>query len=168
MAKFDLKLTDVVPRSLRQSSRFTAEARATVKAKLKITKDPQKQILAALENTRILFESNITTKLIAALDDAMAASVWQAIGGTGDIVDSGALRNSLEVSATQGKITIRYEEDYAALVHYGGYITPYGNPSIEKVYIPPRPWVQSVLQGGGPVAPVDFPATYKEALYKFL
>ncbi len=168
MAKFDLKLSDIAPRSLSRPTRFSIETKSRVRANLKITKDPQKQILAALESTRILFESNITTRLIDTLDAAMASSIWQTIGGTGDIVDSGELKNSLEVRAERGKITIQYKEDYAMLVHHGGYIAPYGNLNVEKIYLPPRPWVHSVLYGGVPVTPVDFPAVYREALSKFL
>lgn len=168
MAKFDLKIRDIVPPSARQVSRFGAETKIKAGTKLKITKDPQKEILSALENTRILFESNVVTDLIAALDVAITANIWQTIGGTDDIIDSGALRNSLEVTAAQGRITIEYGEVYAALVHYGGYIAPYGNPNIEKIYIPPRPWVESVLRGGGPVDAIDFPRIYREALKKFL
>ena len=45
------------------------------------------------------------------------------------------------------EIIVSYSEPYAALIHYGGYILPYGNPNADKVYIPPRPWVESTLKG---------------------
>lgn len=168
MAKFNLGIRDVVPSSANRTSTFSAGANLRAGMKLKIAKDPQKEILTALENTRILFESSVVTKLIAALDAAMSSNIWNKIGETGDIIDSGALKRSLEVTVKQGLITINYNQDYAALVHYGGYIAPYGNSNIEKVYLPPRPWVQSVLFGGGPVTVFNFSEVYKEALNKFL
>ena len=37
--------------------------------------------------------------------------------------------------------------DYAAIVYYGGYIHPYGNPDV-KIFMPARPWIKHVLIGG--------------------
>lgn len=91
-----------------------------------------------------------------ALDLAVSSSVWGwNEGGSRDIVDTGALRDSLTVSRQGKELLIDYSAPYASFVHYGGYIQPYGNASIAAVYIPGRPWVDSVLYGGGPVAQLD-------------
>lgn len=105
---------------------------------------------------------NIVVKeLKEALNAAMEAKVWQWDYGDGDIIDTGALKKSLKiVAASDGDIYIFYNEEYAAIVHYGGYIHPYGNPEI-KVYMPARPWISSVLEGGGPVSRYDFEGVYQ-------
>ena len=103
--------------------------------------------------------ANIAGPLTEALNSAMAAS-WGWSQGARDIIDTGELRDSLEVTIVDGQVNISYSAPYAGLVHYGGYISPYGNASIEKVYLPGRPWVQSTLEGGGPVPQFDFKGYY--------
>lgn len=93
------------------------------------------------------------------LDAAMASSLW---GELGDIIDSGDLRDSLQVVVEGNSIQISYDSPYANLVHYGGYVAPYGNKSIDKVYIPARPWVEAVFTGNGPVDPIDVPQIFEE------
>lgn len=93
-----------------------------------------------------------TRELAATLDgilrDAITANVWRTIDGLDDIVDSGALLESQAViSSKASRISISYDVPYAALVHYGGYIMPYGNMDSRKVYLPARPWVAEVLNG---------------------
>jgi phage gpG-like protein len=73
-----------------------------------------------------------------------------------DLVDTGALRNSLEINITNGSLSIRYTAPYAGIVHYGGYIVPYGNKNAERVYIPPRPFLEYAINGGGPFPAYDF------------
>ena len=102
---------------------------------------------------------NITGPLTEALNAAMAAP-WGWSQGARDIIDTGELRNSLQITISNGRVVINYDTPYAGLVHYGGYITPYGNASIEKVYLPGRPWVKSTLEGGGPVPQFDFQGYY--------
>jgi len=101
----------------------------------------------------------IALKLKDALDASIQSPVWDWEGDTRDIVDTGRLRDSLIVSVENGEISISYGEDYAAIVHYGGYFNPYGNPEI-KQYYPGRPWVDSVLYGQGPVDQFDFEKEY--------
>ena len=71
--------------------------------------------------------------------------------GPRDIVDTGALRASLKItekfSQTKVGFQIAYTTPYAAFVHYGGVIQPYGNPRAASVIIPARPWVEGVLYG---------------------
>lgn len=111
----------------------------------------------------------IAEKLKDALDQALSSPVWSLPKGEDqDLVDSGRLKASGSVTATENGITISYSAPYANLIHYGGYILPYGNESAQKVYIPPRPWVQSVVAGGGPVPQFDFAAIIREAVRRAL
>ncbi len=95
------------------------------------------------------------------LDEAMQEVTWQwprptarASGemvpaGTRNIFDTGTLMRSKKLktqfSVTQANITVRYSEPYAALVHWGGYVLNYGDPTKGQTYMKPRPWVQSVF-----------------------
>lgn len=106
----------------------------------------------------------IATKLSDALDEAMMSAVWSWNKGSRDIVDTGELMRSKNITVDGNRINISYNVPYAGLVHYGGYIAPYGNRSIEKVYIPARPWVDSVVLGGGPTPQFDFEKIYTEAI----
>ena len=78
-------------------------------------------------------------------------SQWAWIEGSRDIIDTGRLRDSLELksvfSQTKVKFQIAYKVPYAGLVHYGGMIKPYGNQRAADVVIPARPWVVAVLEG---------------------
>jgi phage gpG-like protein len=98
------------------------------------------------------------------LDDAMEASIWDWPSGSRDIVDTGALKNSRSIQKVGNGFTISYNQPYAAIVHYGGYIQPYGNPKAEKFYYPPRPWVDYVLNGGGGIKRFDFESIFEQAL----
>jgi len=92
-----------------------------------------------------------------ALNAAMRSSSWRwNEGGSRDIVDTGALQASLSVSFSGGSFQISYSEPYAALIHWGGYISPYGNRSAQKVYLPGRPWVEATVMGGGPVPQIQW------------
>ena len=97
-----------------------------------------------------------------ALNNAVSSSTWSwpgetfrkngDIAGTSrDIVDTGKLKNSLELveAYTQSKatVTIKYKVPYAAMMHYGGVIQPYGNKNANAVTIPGRPWITGVVKG---------------------
>lgn len=111
----------------------------------------------------------IAEKLKDALDQALSSPVWSRSGSEdSDLVDTGQLRDSGSVTADDRGISITYSAPYANLIHYGGYILPYGNKSNEKVYIPGRPWVRSVVAGGGPVQQFDFTAIISEAIRRVL
>lgn len=101
------------------------------------------------------------SRLEVLLDSAMASGIW---GELGDIIDSGDLRDSLSVIIEGDDIGVSYDSPYANLIHYGGYIAPYGNTNIDKVYIPGRPWVESVFFGNGPVESINVPAIFEEAI----
>ena len=114
--------------------------------------------------------NRIETSLSQALDNAMQSSSWSwpretvrkngTLAGTSrDIVDMGGLMASkkLKVSFQQTKasVAITYSAPYAALVHYGGYITPYGRPGRTAVSVPGRPWITATLQGGNGITKFD-------------
>ena len=109
----------------------------------------------------------IAGELEAALKNAMNSSVWPVPSGTGDIIDTGKLMESGVIRADGSSIVIAYTAPYAAIVHYGGYIAPFGNQA-SRVYLPARPWVQSVLQGGGPVEQFDLKKRYSQVLKELL
>lgn len=121
------------------------------------------QILSRFEAAINRASQRIATDLGAALGAALSSSVWQTPSGRADIIDSGELLSSGSVTIDQSGVTIAYTAPYASLVHYGGYINPYGNAST-RVYLPPRPWVQSVLFGGGPVPQFDFVSYYTDEI----
>lgn len=91
----------------------------------------------------------------AKLDAAMSSS-WGWIEGNRDIIDTGELKDSLSITIGTSGVEIKYDSEYAALVHYGGYIQPYGNPNADSVYLPARPWIDAVLgEAPGPVEPIS-------------
>lgn len=81
------------------------------------------------------------------LIEAINANIYRTRNGTDDIVLSGRLLSSQSVTVNGSSIDISYSVPYAALVHYGGYITPYGSENASRIYLPPRPWVTNVLSG---------------------
>lgn len=93
-------------------------------------------------------------KIISAeLKNAVDASLVQY-----GLVQTGQLRSSLQVTVVNDTIQIQYSAPYAALMHFGGYIKPYGNIHAKPVYIPGRPWVDIAI------ANYDFNAAFKRAL----
>lgn len=103
-----------------------------------------------------------------ALTDAMNNKGYGWGYGDGDIVQTGQLRDSVDVHAGEESILVVYSAtndgyDYAAIVYFGGYIHPYGNTGVQ-IYMPSRPWIKHVLVGGGPVP--KFPLT-KRYLFHF-
>ena len=100
---------------------------------------------------------------------AMMSAGWGWSDGARDIVDTGELMNSGQVTVSGDNIVIQYSADYANLIHYGGYIQPYGNLNIEKVYIPGRPWISATFGlAQGPLPPFDIGAAYEDAFYRAL
>ena len=74
-------------------------------------------------------------------------------------IDTGRLKNSLEIRAkfSQTKVgfSIIYKTPYAAFVHYGGVMRPYGNPNAATVTIPGRPWIDLALKNFDLRTPFD-------------
>lgn len=108
-----------------------------------------------------------------ALDNAMESLSWNwprptsrkngtVAGLTRNIVDTGALKSSKTTTLTAAKggaqqiINFTYNSPYAAFVHYGGVMQPYGNPRAQSVILPGRPWIVSSLRGGNGIPAFDF------------
>ena len=64
------------------------------------------------------------------------------------IVDSGELKQSGTFNVSGLKASWKWTADYAAAVHDGARIQPWGNRSAGAVTLPGRPWTDAVLIGG--------------------
>lgn len=93
-------------------------------------------IIDDLDDAVAKYAQDIARDLAAKLDASLVSY---------KLVKTGKLRDSLVVDVTRDSVTISYGVPYAALLQYGGYIKPYGNPNAKKVYIAPRPWVDDVF-----------------------
>lgn len=101
------------------------------------------------------FTESLEIELKTKLDAALRAS-WGWSSGSRDIIDTGELARSFSMSTGSDQISFGYSSEYAGLVHYGGYIRPYGNPNADLVYLPARPWIDAVLgDAPGPITPID-------------
>lgn len=163
MAKRGIAGSQFVPKDLVDvpDIRFTVDQNFGIKANLKLTGYKPRDFGRDLNKAVKQANQIISNRLGEALDAAMMSSAW---ASGKDIIDTGQLKDSLVITTTSGGIGVSYSAPYAALVHYGGYITPYGNQKLEKVYIAGRPWVDSVMRGGGPVEKFDFEGVYREAI----
>lgn len=70
-------------------------------------------------------------------------------GSPRSIVDSGNLKQSRNFELDRVTLTAEWtwNADYAAAVHEGAYINPFGNKN-KIVQLPARPWTQAVIEGG--------------------
>ena len=148
-----------IPRSLEVS----ASASTKNILKISVKNIPSGQIIDGFKTAINRASLRIAVDLKLELDGALRSSVWRTPGGVSDIYDTGELLASGRVTVGSDGVTVSYDAPYAALVHYGGYINPYGNTSA-RVYLPPRPWVDSVLNGGGPVPAFDFASYYRQEI----
>jgi hypothetical protein len=153
-------ISDLVPKPPR-GIEVQASARLDGLFRVKGFKIPEGQILDGFRQAINRASGRIAVDLKEALDGSIANDAW----GDGGLVDTGALRDSGSVTINENGLTIAYDAPYASLLHYGGYIHPYGNVNL-RVYLPPRPWVESVLFGGGPVPVFDFARYYTEEIIK--
>jgi hypothetical protein len=142
------------------SKPVAAKAVINFPASIRITNVPRFDYRISSLKKRYL--RSLQLELKTALDNAMSASVWGE--NSTDIIDTGELQSSLQIKISGDRLDIGYYADYAALVHYGGYVLPYGNPNAARVYIAGRPWVESVLFDGGPVDRYDFQALWERTL----
>ena len=116
----------------------------------------EEQILDEVQGQIDAVMSKLAQEVTLALTQALMSGVWSWEGGSRDIYNTGRLARSVNVSVDNSGISVAYSAPYANIVHNGGYIFPYGNRSARPVYLPARPWVTSVLYGGGPVPQFDF------------
>ncbi len=86
------------------------------------------------------------------------------VGSPRDIIDSGNLKGSLDVEINKADMTAVYTwtADYAAAVHEGAQIHPWGDPTNKKVQLPARPWTSAVLQGTNGVEKYDYLSYFKK------
>lgn len=141
-----------------------------------IIKDVDTSDLKALEQ-RVIKEikkahsaavRSVRNNLEKALDQAMENPLWAWISGSRDIIDTGQLRDSRRVIIdSDNDIHIIYNEEYAAIVHYGGYVNAFGDPE-RTYYYPGRPWVTALLEGNGPIEKFPFESLYQEAFIDYL
>jgi hypothetical protein len=132
---------------------------------LKLSGVDAADLLTDLDEATALAAKLVAERLGEALDQAISAAVWAwDTGGTRNIIDTGKLMASRQITVTGNRIDIQYNVPYAGLVHYGGYILPYGNVNASKVYLPGRPWLESVVLGGGPVPEFNYEEIYAQAI----
>ena len=146
--------------------------------KVKIETNTKKERLAALATLTKGVQAGgqqIEQALPPLLDDALDANIWSwprdsawnGKGTTRSITDTGRLKESKKVQAkflqTKTVFTIQYKAPYAALVHEGGYVLPYGDVRRRPLYLPGRPWISAVLNGNKPGVQYLNVASYMEA-----
>ena len=80
------------------------------------------------------------------------AKAWKAAsfntGSPRSIVDSGELKQSRTFQLKGLVAEWAWTADYAAAVHEGARIKPWGDPTNKTVTLPARPWTTAVLKGG--------------------
>jgi hypothetical protein len=136
-----------------------------------ISNDITKELLRATQQAF----AQVAGELTGRLDDSVSGNYWpwprdsKRFGGGRDladvskqwregsfntgsprsIVDSGQLKQSRDFSLNTSNLTAEWNwnADYAAAVHEGAYINPFGDKS-RTVQIPARPWTQAVIEGG--------------------
>lgn len=97
--------------------------------------------------------------------DALFEAGWAWSSGARDIIDTGELKRSQKIEVSGDEISVNYSSPYVNLVHYGGYIYPYGNELAEKVYLPARPFLDVAFgQASGPLPAFDFDEAYNRYL----
>jgi len=171
-ATVSFEVTDDISGPLRQ---------ATEEAFMQVTGELTARFDAAVSGNHWPWPDS-TPRFGGARDLESAADNWNTwLTGTGNgkrpkavansprsIVDSGQLKQSRDFRLNRAALTAEWNwsVDYAAAVHEGAYINPFGNTR-KIVQIPGRPWTQAVLEGGTsatgiPVYPVG------ENLKKFI
>lgn len=116
----------------------------------------------------------VAAELDGRFEDAISSSVWpwprsskRGLGGstvgarakawnqasfnTGtprSIVDSGELKQSKVFNLNGLEANWAWTANYAAAVHEGARIHPWGDPKNGTVSLPARPWTKAVLEGG--------------------
>lgn len=100
--------------------------------------------LASMPDTAATEIRRIQENFINILQTELKVIIDNSIVENG-LVDTGNLKSSLIVTTGNDGINIAYTAPYAALLHFGGYIIPYGNQNAKPVYIPGRPWVDMAI-----------------------
>ena len=122
----------------------------------------------------------IESYIPALLEKSLDSTVWSwprptirangaVVGDPRSITDTGRLKRSGKVTTkflqTKTVFNVRYSAPYASLVHNGGYIFPYGDSTRNPTFLPARPWISAVLDGGvGGVESIDITSYMQEAI----
>lgn len=155
-SKFSLGLSDLGFSGIK-SSEFTTVSNYRPRLKLINKSVPDiKRLTLSIDKAMVRAILELSDNIQRNLALAITSSIWRTNSGISDIYLSGNLLESGSISASTNGISISYDVPYAALIHYGGYITPYGNSRATKVYIPPRPWIQAVLNGTNGLPEIDY------------
>ena len=143
--------------SFKQQSEFPYNFKFEMKTPKGVSKGIKEQISTELAAGLYKAVPAIET----ALTNAMDSKVWgwagedtkrrsgETAGDPRDIIDMGALADSLAIEVQGLVLFVSYSAPYAGLIHNGGVN---GNGGI----IQARPWVQATLVGGGPVEQVNW------------
>lgn len=137
-----------------KTPKVSIDASATKKQAAKAKADVNRGMLRGMKY--------VEQDLGAALDLAIESPSWawprqterkngSTAGTVRDIVDTGRLKKSREFASKYSKtktvLSIKYGVPYAGLVHYGGFILPYGDRRRNTVSLPARPWIEATLNG---------------------
>ena len=137
-----------------------------------VTQKIRSAIASAVSKGVIKGITYVEAGLRPALNNSMD-SQWQwGVGKAGapsrDIVDTGALKSSLQMKTihlkTQTRLEIIYNKPYAKHVYYGACIRPYGNKNAAIVCLPGRPWIMAVLEGTHGQPKFDYATPINQAI----
>lgn len=156
LTKSELKLT--------QNRKYTAEASGRFSPRITVKADitNAKRLVSKVDEALMAGMAEVA----AVLDDALIDAIRSKWPNGDDIVETGNLLDSSSVVLSGNTIEVINTAPYAKLIHFGGYIAPYGNPFAERVYIPPRPWVTAALEGSSGQPGIDLAAIYEAAFRK--
>ena len=136
------------------STRFNFDAKIEIQMPKVQGKADTKKMQLAINKALSKGAQKGATYIQKSLGTALDASITK-FGA----IDTGKLKSSLEIKAkfSQTKVgfSIIYKTPYAAFVHYGGVMRPYGNPNVALVTIPGRPWISAALEGFDLKTPFD-------------
>jgi len=134
----------------------------------------KKNVRRAVSKGLLKSTTYVSAQLREALNTAVESDIWnwprdtertyEIVGSPRDIIDTGRLRDSLVITEKFGQkkstITVKYTTPYAALMHYGGMVQPYGNRNAATVSIPGRPWITATWEGTHGLVKPDFQESY--------
>lgn len=127
------------------------------------SKKERQQALAAIVKGTQKGASAVESDLSRLLDKALESNSWDwprptarrngtYAGKARNIVDTGKLKGSKKLTTkflkTKTVFNVSYLAPYAWMTHEGGYIRPFGRTDIRAAYIPGRPWIKAVVEGG--------------------
>ena len=108
---------------------------------------------------------------VGQLAKAHKAGQGNSVGSPRNIIDSGDLKGSKVMNLQGFAAEWTWSVEYAAAVHDGAVIHPWGNKKAAKVELPARPWTNAVLEGnvaGFSGDKYDFAAEMQKKVGKFL